>query len=96
MPTQHRKSALAWRQSEWQPPGESEGLPAEVSLERSELGGRAVYHQGRFIGWMHANGDQWNAYLNNGTDAPGEKLGTFPLERAVAEILRARRARSGA
>jgi hypothetical protein len=75
--------------------GKATSLPAGAELVRSELGGLALNYQGKFVGWVHSSGDEWNAYLRQPGQPEGFKLGRFPLDEAVAAILRACRTRAG-
>jgi hypothetical protein len=70
-------------------------LPAGARLVRSELGGLALHYRGTFVGWVHSSGDEWNAYLRQPGQPEGVKLGRFPLNEAVTEILRAYRTKVG-
>lgn len=73
------------------------GLPDDVELRCSELGGKAVYHRGEFIGWMHEQLDRrwWNAYQRTG-GVEGNPLGTFEHDEAVRRIVAAHVARAAA
>jgi len=58
-----------------------------VTLSRSPLGGYAVEWNGKFIGWIHANGDRWNAYIRSAKRGdPGTPLGRFSHDEAVQQI----------
>jgi len=58
-----------------------------ITLSRSPLGGYAVEWDGKFIGWIHASGDRWNAYLRNAKRGNlGTPLGRFPHDEAVQQI----------
>lgn len=63
------------------------GLPHGVTLQHSSLGGLAVYVGGTFVGWMHKNGERWNAYLRQNGE-PGLPLGRFEHHDAVLRIAR--------
>lgn len=50
-----------------------------VTLTPSSLGGFQVEKGGKRAGWIHRNGDRWNAYLPaNG--ATGDPVGTYPTQ----------------
>jgi len=78
--------------SSWTRPGRRRWLMAEptplpdVTLERSNLGGFMVLWRDEPIGWIHENGDRWNAYLRAEPPRPGVELGRFPKADAVRKI----------
>jgi hypothetical protein len=67
-------------------------MPAEeeilngVTLRRSTLGGYVVLWSGQTVGWIHQNGDRWNAYKNAEPPHPGIPLGCYPKEDAVRRV----------
>lgn len=66
------------------------GLPADVRLKPSVLGGFSVHLAGEFVGWIHENGsDRWNAYRRAHPPEPGEFLGAFRQADAVERIAQA-------
>jgi hypothetical protein len=65
----------------------SEEPPAGVTLTRGPLGGYVVKWKGRTIGWLHDNGDRWNAYLRAEKQGElGTPLGCFTQDEAVQRI----------
>lgn len=61
------------------------GLPDGVTMQRSALGGFAVYVGGKFVGWIHESGEKWNAYLRM-KDEPGRPLGRFDQIDAILRV----------
>ncbi len=66
----------------------SGSLPLGVTLFRSVLGGYTVGYDGKFIGWIHENGDRWNAYIRaEKRGESGRPLGRFDHDEAVRQIV---------
>jgi hypothetical protein len=61
-------------------------LPHGVTLSKSSLGGFQVEWNGEPIGWIHENGEEWNAYKSGTAPYNGEKLGRWPQAMAVQKI----------
>jgi hypothetical protein len=64
----------------------NQGMPAGVLVQKNSLGGLSIIYRGATVGWLHENGERWNAYRSLG-GATGEPLGCYPQEEAIHKVL---------